>query len=224
MFKRLGLLGLGAVFAVAVFAGCSQTPFEKYGRNISEVRDNVFAGEADGLRIEVVSGRREDPFVIDGTAGETVPFTVVTIAPSERRPTFSYRVEMNGAQFSGNFLPHPYLDTFSADIAAATQDRQIRVTVTSGDFERTVELTSIVTDQMLGAEAVFEIAMARLTNSLSAFYTRGRLNAEIYIRLVSNPITQADTFYWYVAFVTVCGQTFAALIDPVSGEILAVRE
>jgi len=224
MLKRLGVLGLGVLLAAAFLAACSRTPFERYNRNISEIRDNVFTGSADGMRIEVVSGRREEPFAIDGRPGETVPFTVVTITPTERRPAFSYRVEMNGAQFSGNFLPHPYLDTFSADIAASTSDRQIRVVITGEGFERVFELTSIVTDEMIGAERALEIALDRLGNSLSAFYQSRRLGAEIYIRLVSNPITQADTFYWYVAFVTTDDQTFAVLIEPVSGEILAVRE
>jgi len=223
--KLLVLFGL-CVAAIMIFAACANASFGGHERNISELRDNVFFGGDEDIRIEVVSGYRENPFVIDGDSGETVPFTVVTILPSAAvmRPSFSYRVDMNDSQFVGNFLPHPYLDTFSADIAASTGDRNIRVTITGEDFERVFELTSVVTDEMIGAEEAFDIAYARLTNSLSAFVNRGRLNAEIYIRLVTNPIAQGESYYWYIAFVTPCNNTFAALIDPISQEVLAVRE
>jgi len=230
MFKKINkvIIAIGAVLLLgAVFIACSTSPFGRYERNLSEVRDNVFVAYEDGMRIEVVSGRREEPFVIDGRSGDRVPFTVITITPSaeNRLESFSYRVRMNDAEFTGNFLPHPYLDTFSCDIAASTTDRQITVTITGrDDFERVFELTSIVTDDMIGAEDAFAIARERLDASLADSISGNRLNAEIYIRLVTNPITSSDVFFWYVAFVTADSQTFAALIDPLSSEILAVRE
>jgi len=230
MFRKVKktILTVGAVLLLgAVFIACSASPFGRYERNLSEVRDNVFVAYEDGMRIEVVSGRREEPFSIDGRSGDTVPFTVITITPSveNRRESFSYTVKMNDAEFTGNFLPHPYLDTFSCDIAASTTDRQITVTITGGEeFERVFELTSIVTDDMIGAEDAFNIARERLDTSLADSISGNRLNAEIYIRHVTNPITSSDVFFWYVAFVTADSQTFAVLIDPANSEILAVRE
>ncbi|MCL2370908.1 MAG: hypothetical protein FWC80_06765 [Firmicutes bacterium] len=231
MFKKIkkAILVSGAVVLLGVlFAACgTSSPFGRYERNLSELRDNVFVAYDDYMRIEVVSGRREEPFVIDGSSGESVPFTVITITPTAeaRRDSFSYRVSMNDAEFTGNFLPHPFLDTFSCDIAASTSDRTITVVVTGGDdIERTFELTSIVNDEMIKAEDAFLIARERLDASLTDFMSGNRLNAEIYIRLVTNPITSSDVFFWYVAFVTSDSQTFAVLVDPMSSEILAVRE
>ena len=222
------VLVVGIVMLIGVIAiACTQSPFGRYERNISEIRDNIFIAYDADMRVEVISGHREEPFNIDGVRrGELVPFTVVTITPSEniRRDAWSYSVSMNDTEFVGNFLPHPFLDTFSCDIAAATVDRAISVTITAEGFERTFEMTSIVTDGMIRAEDAFNIALERLESSLSGHYQGNRLNAEVYIRLVTNPITSTDIFFWYVAFVTPCDTTMAVLIDPMTSEILAARE
>lgn len=54
---------------------------EKRERNLSELRDEVMVAAGDGMKISLISGVREDPFVIDGAPGEKKPFTVVTITP-----------------------------------------------------------------------------------------------------------------------------------------------
>ena len=69
-----------------------------------------------------------------------------------------------------------------------------------------------------------ETAEIRLKDSLKKLREDGELKAEIYVRFTENPISADGGYYWYVAFVPDKYTVYAALIDPVTKEIAAVRE
>lgn len=190
----------------------------KYEKNVSEYRDNVYIGSSENFTAEAISGYREKPFTIDGTSGDKADFCLVTITPVQFDPTtaYKYKVTLGGVEYEGDFVKHPFENTYSFEIAARTTENSFIVEV---DGE-SIELTSVKSEQFISPEKAFEIALKRLNGT--QIVSSG--NYEIYIRLIANPISSAGGYFWYVAFVDVNQETCAVLIEPESMEIIAVRE
>lgn len=102
------LISLILCFFTLFLLACD-SPMEKRERNLSELRDEVMVAAGDGMKISLISGVREDPFVIDGAPGEKKPFTVVTITPDgfNENAAFSYSLYIGESKFEGNFSKHP---------------------------------------------------------------------------------------------------------------------
>lgn len=193
-------------------------PMGKYEKSISEYRDNVFIGSCESFSAEAVSGYRETPFTIDGKSGAKADFCLVTITPADFDPTeeYKYKVTLNGVEYEGDFVKHPFENTYSFEIAARCNENSFVVTV----GEVNIELTSVKNENFILPEKAFEIALKRLSNC--EIVKSG--NYEIYIRLIANPINAAGGYFWYVAFVDDEQETCGVLIEPETMEITAVRE
>lgn len=222
MKKLLSIL-LCAAAIVATF-GCAPE-IEKLDKNLSELRDELMTAASDRVKITLISGEREEPFVINGTPGERTPFTVVTITPSGfgDDAEFSYVVYDGAEKREGRFYRHPYKNTYSAELNTRIVG-SAAVTVTSDGYAENFELKSVKTAETVSASVALETAEIRLKDSLKKLREDGELKAEIYVRFTENPISADGGYYWYVAFVPDKYTVYAALIDPVTKEIAAVRE
>ncbi len=222
--KRFALIVVCAVVSLCLF-GC-KTDMEKYGSNISELRDNVYVGGDENISVTAITGVREDPYVIDGHCAGSREFTVITIVPKEfiAGKVYSYIANINGNEYTGEFKQHPFGKSFSADITARCGGGEITVSVSADGIASEFTLSSVVTEDMISAEKALEIASGRLKKEISSLTSGGRLCAEIYIRLMANPIDNSGKYHWYVAYVGEAQLTYAALIEPVTMEIVAVRD
>jgi len=209
--------------APALF-GCFQTPMEKYEHLISELRDNVFIAQSARYSVSIITGKREDPFIMDGHAGGMRDFTVITVDPAAGENTYAYRVTINGKEYAGKLLAHPFAKTYSADIQALSLDTEIALTITTDGQSETLTAKSVKTEQMISCEKAVEIAEKKLKNAIGGFRVNGVMNCEIYVRLMSNPIDNSGGYYWYVAFIGEDKTIYAALIEPVSMQVVAVRD
>lgn len=221
MKKLLSLI----VCALCLVLIACDTPIEKRQPNLSELRDVVMTAQSDRMKISLMSGVRENPFVIDGVPGEKTPFTVVTVTPSgfDESTVFSYSIYLGEEKAEGTFSKHPFKNTWSFEIPKQALDN-VALTVTAEGYAENFELSSVKTADMIGAEEALEIAEIRLKDRIKEHTSGGTLNAEIYIRFLENPISSEGGYYWYVAFVPDKYEVYAVLIDPISREIAAVRE
>ena len=224
MWHMKKLICLILCFFTLFLLACD-SPMEKRERNLSELRDEVMVAAGDGMKISLISGVREDPFVIDGAPGEKKPFTVVTITPDgfNENAAFSYSLYIGESKFEGNFSKHPFKNTWSFEISERAEG-SAALTVTCDGYAENFELKSVRTEEMIDAAAALEIAEIRLKDRIKEHTVSGELNAEIYIRFLENPISSEGGYYWYVAFVPEKYEVYAVLIDPLTREIAAVRE
>ena len=206
------------IMSTFAFCSCSE-PFGRYGKYVSEYRDNVYVGENENFYAIAVTGYRENPFDIDGVSEQNkVEFLLVTVTPAEYNPSvaYSYSITVDGVEYAGEMNKHPFENTYSFEIAQYVSDEQITIYVQ----QQAVTLSSILTEEYISAEKAFDIARSRLSKSE---VIKGG-DYEIYVRLIANPINAKGGYFWYVAFVDESQNTVAVLIDPVSMEIVAVRE
>ena len=218
------LAGLLAASIVGVTGCGGGTSMERLGHLISELRENVFVGESDNFSVNIITGLREDPFLMDGNAAIARDFTLITLTPKNVTDgNYAFEVNIGGTQFKGEFIAHPFAQTFSAELDIRANVSEIALTVTGNDGNEPIMATSVVTDPMISVEQALEVAENKLRNSLEVFKTGGVLQAEIFIRLIANPIDQSGGYHWYVAFIGQNQTIFAALICSISMQVLAVR-
>ena len=118
-------------------------------------------------------------------------------------------------------MPHPFAQSLSVDIpATATGDFTVTV---FGGGEQTFELKNSVQGEIISAEKAFDIALDKLKNELKKFRSKGKLHAEIYVRLMENPIDGNGGYFWYVSFVGEDKVTVAVLLRGDTGAVAATR-
>lgn len=215
-----------ALIAAAVCAclcGCGKTNLEKYSSSISELRENLYAAENAEYKVTAISGMREDPYELDGASKGKREFTVITITPAnfDAGANYRYRVVVGDETYEGDFLPHPFAQSLSADIPK-TVTSEFTVAVICGG-EQTFEMENAVTGELISAEKALTIALDKLKNEIKRFRSKGKLNAEIYVRLIENPIDGNGGYFWYVAFVGAEKDTVAVLLTGDTGAVSALR-
>lgn len=220
---RASVIILMCALCALCFFGCGKSNLEKYGNNISELRERLFAAENADYKITAISGRREDPYELDGVSVSKRDFTVITVTPAvfEANKIYRYKVTVGDAVYEGDFLPHPFAQSLSADIPVAVAEDF--VLVLNDSAEKSFELKSVVTGELISSEKAFSIALDKLKSELKRFRSKGKLNAEIYIRLMENPIDGSGGYFWYVAFVGENKETVAVLLKGDTGAVSAIR-
>lgn len=211
-------------FAAMLLCGCDSL-LEKRSAIISELRDVVMCASGKAWNVELISGTREEPFDIDGISGEKTNFTVVTLTPeSDENAEYSYELRYGESVYRGEFSQHPFKNTFSFEIPLRVEGSAALAVMSSTGEAETFALCEVCGEDEISATVALEIAEIRLKDSIRSFSVGGKPNCEIFLRYIKNPINGDGGYYWYVAFVPERYVVYAVLIDPVTKEVVAVRE
>lgn len=223
--KRKIITIILAVMCVFTLASCKGN-VDKYDDNISELRTNIYRAESETMSVKAITGRRENPYVLNGISDAKKEFTVVTIVPAPfvAGKKYSYSIKIDGTEHKGEFLPHPFEESLSAEINVKTQATNLELVVVSGEITENFTLASVISADSISAEKALTIALGKLKPQLKEFQTGSRLNAEIYLSLTENPIDNTGGFFWYVAFVNEQQTTLAVLLRCDTGEVSAIKD
>jgi len=217
-------VSIALLITALIFVGCGAPAYERLADNISELRENIFEGANENFELSIISGLREEPFMLDGIAGTTREFTLATLIPlSEISGVVKVKAIIDGTTFNGEFTKHPFAQTLSVEFATRATGSEIILTIFYNDYEQNISAKSVLTENMIGYQKALEIAENKLRNSLEVFREGSVLRCEIFIRLIPNQIDNVGGFHWYVAFIGSEQQIFAALIDPITMQVVATR-
>lgn len=208
--------------ACLLLCGCGGGNLKKYEANISEIREHLFAAASAEYTVSAVAGVREDPYETDGKSGAKRAFTVVTVIPASypAGQTLRYRAASGEQSFEGDLLPHPFAPQFSVDLPFTATDAFSFTVI--GKEESTFTLERVVTGDAIGAEKALTIALDKLKKDLSRFKSKGKLHAEIYVRLIENTTSGVGGYFWYVAFANTA-DSIAVLLYADTGAVAATR-
>jgi len=121
-------------------------------------------------------------------------------------------------------IKHPFNESFSIEVQKATNGSPINLQLSSTDGVKVdVDLTSTFTSEMINYKRVLDIAYNHLKEKFDSLTVDKKLNGEIFIRFIENPIDNNGGYFWYIALVDTNRNTSALLIDPITENILAER-
>lgn len=220
MKKRVCLLICSVAAAVVLFSGCGGSNLDKYRGSISDYRFAALRVADDRYTLDVISGVRETPYVLDGvSATDKTDYTVFTLKPrgdyASGAETVSLVATIGGTRYDLLLAAHPFKGTFSAEVGAALGESECAELAMSLNGED-VAATACAPDAISG-EYALTIALDAAADSL-----KGRKEYEIYLRLTENTITAAGGWYWYASFAD-ADESVSVLMNASDGEIAAFR-
>jgi hypothetical protein len=192
---------------------------------IAELRTDIYAGADAGNTLNVITGRRESPYRVDGKPGTLTDYTVITYTPATVLPTvgYTYRLTAEGKVYTGGMELHPMGTSFAADLGTTLKGGDIEVVIAdnAGGAEQLYTLSGKFKEDMISWTDAVKVAADTLSEPLSQFYDGKKLIGEVFIKLTNEP-QNSDSLYWYVAF-TDGTKTIAALVDAKTGQVVASR-
>ncbi len=206
------------------FAGCESAYSRAFDKSISEYQNNLFVAEDSEFKITFATGKRENPFNVDGNATELVSYGVLTcfrVGGSLNKHEASFNLIINGNEYVGKFEVNPFDQSFVYDIEEECEDSAIiSVSVFADSKQFDYVLANALSDSDARAEEIIEVAKSELKPQLSTLNKVKGVKAEIYIRLIAS----SGRPLWYVSAVFDDGRVVAVVISPSTKEVLAKKD
>ena len=206
-----------------VFVSCNKLE-RKYKSNISEARYNYFYGEVGGYKMSFTSGVRESDFKLDGYHTENVEFGVLTIiTPNEVEfvDDATFKIDYDNKTINGILEQNPFDLSLMADIGFVIQEvDNIKITFKMGDIEKLVELRDVTKIFNYNYDSAFDVFIENCKEELKQFVVDNEFQAEVYIKIMHDDTVDSG-YYFLVRVVGRSGKILSAIINPISGEMLA---
>ena len=194
--------------------------------NIAEARFYLKTAGADNNlgNVQLYSGIRESEYQADGIATASVPFTVLSVEPTNDKIVYNgcitTLVKIDEQEPITMILEkNPYGNNYAGDLEN-TLDANANVTITfqaNGETIGTVTLTNVMPEEAITWETALEIACQSLNNVLNP-NTRMESTTKI---LCDN--TTVNTPYWFVSFVTEDGNRYFVVVNH-DGKVIGTSE
>ena len=194
--------------------------------NIAEARFYLKTAQADNPigNVQLYSGIRESEFNADGIATATVPFTVLSVEPSNDKIVYNGCITTllkinDQAPITLVLEKNPYGNNYAGDLEN-TLDASANVEITfqaNGETIGNVTLTNVMPDEAITWETALEIACQTLNGTLS---TDTRMESSTKILCDNSTV---NTPYWFVSFVTEDGNRYFVVVSH-DGKVIGTSE
>ncbi len=194
--------------------------------NIAEARFYLKTSGTDNTvgNVQLYSGIRETEYNADGIATATVPFTVLSVEPSNDKIVYNgcitTLIKINDQEPITLVLEkNPYGNNYAGDLEN-TLDVNANVSVTfqsNGETVGSVTLNNVMPDEAITWETALEIACQTLHEVLT---TDTRMESSTKILCDNSTV---NTPYWFVSFVTENGNRYFVVVSH-DGKVIGTSE
>ena len=186
---------------------------------VSELRENVYIGETDGLKVTVYSEKRESPYVADSYVGRLKDVLIVKIdSETEKIDDAEISLSYDKTTVKGNFTYSPINGKYvcQIEVSALPNSDKINGEIKSGEKSFNLELSSGVLKDTISAKQALESVKKHESKTVEKLFENGKIQTEIHVRVM----VDGERNYYYVGLVSSEG-TYAYLVDGKTGEVLA---
>ena len=229
MKKLVKLFCAALVFALGfgVFAACSQKKVDaEIINNISELSTNVYIAKTETVSVTVTTGERETPYNVDGVSSQRSPYTIITVRPLETQgdaQVYDYVLRAGNNEYRGRLNLHPFGISYT-DTVNKKAEGNVTLTLTASGETEEIELVSQFTENMLDWQDALSAGVKSVKAEVDSLYSDNKLMGEVYVRFTADASTGDGGYFWYVAVVGNNGKTYGALVNPLSGDIIATKK
>lgn len=194
--------------------------------NIAEARFYLKTTGADNTigNVQLYSGIRETEFNADGIATATVPFTVLSVEPTNEKIVYNGCITTlikvdDQAPLTVVLEKNPYGNNYASDLECAL-DVSANVDVTfqaNGETIGNVTLQNVMPEEAIAWETALEIACQTLGDILTP-----DIRMESSTKILCDNST-VNTPYWFVSFVTEKGDRYFVVVSH-DGKVIGTSE
>ncbi len=214
--KKYFCLVVTLIMLIAVASCKAEVDLSYY---VSELRENVYVCETEGLKVTVYSEKRESPYIADGYVGTLKDVLIVKID--------SESVKIDDAEISLNYDKTSVKGSFTyssingkyvcqIEVQSLPKSDKISGEIKCGENSFNLELSSGVLTDTISAKQALESVKKHDSKTLEKLFENGKVQTEIHVRIMAD----GERNYYYVGFVCSDG-TYAYLVDGKTGEVLA---
>ncbi len=207
---------------LATFALCGCENEKEDYKNLSKVENHYFVGESENYQVTFTVGMKEEPMLIDGSAGKLHPYGKITLeVKSGFGGEYSYQLAIGEEGFAGDFQDEIVGGNKCAEIAVSdVSELEYKILIKNGEKTEEVPLSSVITEDMIKWNEAKAIATKTLAQNIANMKSEISDNYEAYVKFVWDKETKIGS--WYVAFASET-DLCAVLIDPKTGKVIAKR-
>ncbi len=225
-FKKVIISILCVICLICLFGCHNQKLYDMALNCIAEVRELMFCGSNNNIKATLISGFREEDYVVNGYCTDPMEFGVLTfevLADVSFLENVNYVLTIGSVRFDGKLEHNPYNDTYVCDIQKKiTPGQNIFAKIIAGDFVENVELFSVTNNWVLDYNDALKTACIELDDELKEFVKDEQFCGECYIKILNDDELN-NSYYWFVNFVSRFGKNYAVVVDPITAEILAKK-
>lgn len=208
------------IFCSFALVSCSSK--KNFSANISEKDEMLFSCEDDNFFVTLCTGKRENPYVVDGKSEKLIDFAVLSVFKKSlnvENNKVEFDIKTENIQKKGTFEVNPFDGSFVVDLLDVGENpKNITVTIKADGKTYDYTLSPALNEGSLSADEVLTIATKQLTPVKNQLTKENKISFELYIRLMQNP---GQVPLWYVSAINEENELFAMIIDPNTKEVIA---
>ena len=215
MKKGLYILLLCLTCFFTVF-GCSNDFNEIVYKNISEQVETYFCGVGE-FKAKISSGERENPYTYNGKTGSLVDFAILSVICDYTGSMIQVEITIN-EQTENKILE---LNTINGEFVIDLErkiNQDDNVSVKYNNQELTLECRSKQFN--INYLDALSIGIGTFEQDLKNLFSKNKLLAEIYLRVLDSAQNNFNRAYWYFYVYAENQTTYSCVIDVNSGEIV----
>lgn len=238
MKRRILMIIIVIILAclAVVFAGCDKKPAQDKGyklmsEQVSYIENSIYSGEDKSYSAKLIIGAKEESFIADGKVVNVKPFSTLAVTPlnmdgASKQYTYSLvgsKGEVTGS-LQKNLLGASYGVNFKFDSGTLIDSigDPIKLVITNDKTSVDIELVNNIKDFITPDKAI-EYTYGAMQEYVKSCLVDGRLDGEVYVRLLKDRASSTPKYYWYVAIMRDSKSFANALIDPKSGAVVTVK-
>lgn len=210
---------------VILISGCNNNFNNKIQESLSEVRYNLYSVSNEQINVTFMSGFREDPYVINGKSENKKEFGIITVKflgeITNKSGLPNFIITINNVDFDGEFELNPFDQSYVQDIETYVLDNyEISIKIMWQDFVFEGDMKNISNGFNCNHKQALNIFTKEYKKEIEKLIKQNT-SFEIYVKIINDPSLEIDKNYFYVSLVSINGQNFSIIIDPLNAKILA---
>ncbi len=222
--KRKGLWTfLCFLFVILGVVGCGKSALEICKAEVSETREAYYFARNDEFVASVTSGFREEEYLLNGEHTSLMPYTVLVVDFIKEVPKTlpKYELVIEGKLYSGVMELNPFNNTFCVDLGEKIDDG-LSLVLKVSESDKTINLISVSNMWQVDYNMALDIAINAFGERIESHIEEGRLQGEIFQKLISLNKHSAEDVYWNVCFFAKNGEILTCTINVITGTVIAM--
>lgn len=223
MKKRKVFIFLGLLVFFIIFSGCKNNVYTICKKEISETRTCYYFGKNDEFVASVTSGEREEEYILNGEHTKNIPYTVLVVDFLTINPSVlpNYDLNIGGKIYSGEMEFNPFNNTFCVDLGVKIEDN-LDIELSILNSKKPLDLISISSLWQVDYDLAFDIAINAFGDRLYKYIENGKLQGELFQKLVSLNRYSAEDIYWNICLFLKNGEILTCTINVITGQVVAM--
>lgn len=192
--------------------------------SISEMQEEFFVGQSQGIKASLVTGYREKEYIKDGCSGETIPFAILSFERVEKGELLSGECNLLSGDetYLGTPQKNPYTGALQVDLGSVyIGDTMVASIVVDG---KTIDIALVPLFDSVGhtGSEALGIVLDKFGDEIKRECgANGKFVGEVYIKLLGTLSRGFGGQCWGITILKEDGHRLNFVVSRESGEVWA---